>query len=324
MHFAFVPVTADKKRGGFKVSAKEVLTRRDLQSFHQDLSREMSRVFTRDVGIENGIVKERGGELSISQLKEQSSRAEDLRTRNDALEAAISRHYDKQKQELDQTDAMRRKLLEDAKMGAIAILTRAKTEASRITGDAIARRDEAQQELDNALREAQRAAGATEAHQAQIESLRADKSALEGEITALEANLVTVRGKAITEARISAIGEVVRPPFGKPRFQCSPEEADELKQAARGNYALAQELQNENSLRNKADRRAEVAEERAKEFERRIPTMAKRRRDEEIREQRDSLLAYLKKIGRVDHYLAEQDMIAFQREQSRRHDGYER
>lgn len=41
MHFAFVPVTEDKKRGGEKVSAKEVITKNDLKTFHTDLERHL-------------------------------------------------------------------------------------------------------------------------------------------------------------------------------------------------------------------------------------------------------------------------------------------
>src|SRR5699024_267750 len=37
MHFAFMPVTYDEKREREKVSAKEVLNRNELKSFHQDL-----------------------------------------------------------------------------------------------------------------------------------------------------------------------------------------------------------------------------------------------------------------------------------------------
>src|SRR5699024_4018561 len=37
MHFAFMPVTDDEKREREKVSAKEVLNRNELKSFHQDL-----------------------------------------------------------------------------------------------------------------------------------------------------------------------------------------------------------------------------------------------------------------------------------------------
>ena len=40
MHFAFVPVTEDK-RGGEKVSAKEVITKNDLKTFHTDLERHL-------------------------------------------------------------------------------------------------------------------------------------------------------------------------------------------------------------------------------------------------------------------------------------------
>src|SRR5699024_4620506 len=37
MHYAFMPVTYDEKREREKVSAKEVLNRNELKSFHQDL-----------------------------------------------------------------------------------------------------------------------------------------------------------------------------------------------------------------------------------------------------------------------------------------------
>lgn len=37
MHFSFVPVTTDKNKGHLKVSAKEVVSKYDLQTFHNDL-----------------------------------------------------------------------------------------------------------------------------------------------------------------------------------------------------------------------------------------------------------------------------------------------
>jgi hypothetical protein len=37
MHFSFVPVTIDKNKGHLKVSAKEVVSKYDLQTFHNDL-----------------------------------------------------------------------------------------------------------------------------------------------------------------------------------------------------------------------------------------------------------------------------------------------
>ncbi|MGG3754417.1 MobV family relaxase [Bacillus anthracis] len=39
MHFAFIPVVWDEKKQREKVSAKEVLTRKDLKTFHQDLDK---------------------------------------------------------------------------------------------------------------------------------------------------------------------------------------------------------------------------------------------------------------------------------------------
>lgn len=67
MHFAFVPVVEDKKRGGYKVSAKEKVNRNDLQKFHGDLSKHMEKVFGRDIGILNDATKE--GNKSIEELK---------------------------------------------------------------------------------------------------------------------------------------------------------------------------------------------------------------------------------------------------------------
>lgn len=43
MHFAFIPVVYDTKKGREKVSAKEVINREDLKTFHRDLQEEMDR-----------------------------------------------------------------------------------------------------------------------------------------------------------------------------------------------------------------------------------------------------------------------------------------
>lgn len=70
MHFAFVPVTEDRKRGGYKVSAKEVINRRDLQTFHSDLSKYLEQQLGFPVNVLNEATKE--GNRSIEQLKRQS------------------------------------------------------------------------------------------------------------------------------------------------------------------------------------------------------------------------------------------------------------
>lgn len=67
MHFAFVPVTADKKTGQLKVAASELVTRQDLKTFHGDLEKRMAFHFGRNVGILNEATKE--GNKSIEEMK---------------------------------------------------------------------------------------------------------------------------------------------------------------------------------------------------------------------------------------------------------------
>jgi hypothetical protein len=86
MHFAFVPVVADVKRGGFKLSAKEAVDLAELKRFHPELSAAVAAALGHEVAIENGVVKERGGNLTIAQLKAQGNRADKLQRENDALE----------------------------------------------------------------------------------------------------------------------------------------------------------------------------------------------------------------------------------------------
>ena len=77
MHFAFIPVVPDRRRGGFKVSAKEAITRKDLQVFHQELSRYINREFRLiglsglEINVLNGATKE--GNRSIAELKRESA-----------------------------------------------------------------------------------------------------------------------------------------------------------------------------------------------------------------------------------------------------------
>ena len=68
MHYAFVPVTTDKKRGDLKVSAKEIITRNHLQTFHQELDEYMTKIFGRDIGVFSEITRDKGN-LEVSELK---------------------------------------------------------------------------------------------------------------------------------------------------------------------------------------------------------------------------------------------------------------
>lgn len=87
MHFAFVPVFYDKKKDCYKVSAKDVVCRRDLKTFHQDLDAVMRKVFGRDIGVLNDETKE--GNLTIKQLKAQQKKADELAKQNAVVEKKI-------------------------------------------------------------------------------------------------------------------------------------------------------------------------------------------------------------------------------------------
>ena len=67
MHFAFVPVVADRRKGIDKVSAKECITKKDLQGFHVDLERYLSQIFGREVGILNDATRD--GNKTVAELK---------------------------------------------------------------------------------------------------------------------------------------------------------------------------------------------------------------------------------------------------------------
>ena len=67
MHFAFVPVIYDKKKERYKVSAFEVIDRRELTVFHAELEKHLESVLGHEVGILNEATKE--GNKSIEELK---------------------------------------------------------------------------------------------------------------------------------------------------------------------------------------------------------------------------------------------------------------
>ena len=71
IHFAFVPVCYDKKKDRYKCSAKEVLTRNDLQKFHVELQEHLERELGHEVAVLNGATKE--GNRSIDELRRQNA-----------------------------------------------------------------------------------------------------------------------------------------------------------------------------------------------------------------------------------------------------------
>lgn len=76
LHFAFIPVCVDKKKGIEKVSAKEVLTRNELRCIHREMAEHMSNIFGHDIGILNGATA--GGNKTIMELKAQDTQKEIL------------------------------------------------------------------------------------------------------------------------------------------------------------------------------------------------------------------------------------------------------
>lgn len=97
MHFAFVPVKFGfkEKRNNpdisveyHKVSAKEVVTRYDLKTFHEDLQKYLEKSLGHEVGILNEATKD--GNRSIEELKRQSA-TERLQKVNEKASQIVSR-----------------------------------------------------------------------------------------------------------------------------------------------------------------------------------------------------------------------------------------
>lgn len=85
IHFAFVPVTEDKKRGGEKLSAKEVITKNDLKTFHTDLERHLDSFRDWHFEVVNEATKD--GNKTIAELKKQTAHEEVLKAQHEATEA---------------------------------------------------------------------------------------------------------------------------------------------------------------------------------------------------------------------------------------------
>lgn len=89
IHFSFIPITKDKKKGGFKVSAKEVINKRELQVFHQDLDRYLEKALGHSVDVLNGSTKD--GNKTVAELKEKTFREkiEKLQEEADVLDGKV-------------------------------------------------------------------------------------------------------------------------------------------------------------------------------------------------------------------------------------------
>lgn len=71
MHFAFTPVTYNKKKGCYKFNAKQVGSRQDLQSFHKHFDQRLTKEMGYKTGVINGVTEIN---LSTKELKEVQKR----------------------------------------------------------------------------------------------------------------------------------------------------------------------------------------------------------------------------------------------------------
>ena len=90
MHFAFIPIVFDKKKGVYKVSAKEVINKKELQIIHKEIEAYISESLGRDVIMLNGATK--AGNKTVEELKAYGDLAktnETLKAENKELEQNI-------------------------------------------------------------------------------------------------------------------------------------------------------------------------------------------------------------------------------------------
>lgn len=73
MHFAFVPITMDRKKNRLTVSAKNVLSKTELQVFHKNFSKAMENYFGYDIGVHTDITAEQGGHKTIKELQKETT-----------------------------------------------------------------------------------------------------------------------------------------------------------------------------------------------------------------------------------------------------------
>lgn len=98
MHYSSIPATEDKNPNHEqqeKVCAKEVLTRNDLTTFHDDLQRYLrERMPDREINIITGITKEQGRNMTVQEIK---------------LNAKAERLKEKEKEVADREERLTRK-----------------------------------------------------------------------------------------------------------------------------------------------------------------------------------------------------------------------
>ncbi|MCU5209741.1 plasmid recombination protein [Bacillus paranthracis] len=100
MHFAFMPVVWDEKKQREKVSAKEVLTRKDLKTFHQDLDKFLKREIPHIY--KEGILNDKT--IGVDTVKDLKKHSEEIRKQKDALDADYKGYEQKIEKQMEFVD----------------------------------------------------------------------------------------------------------------------------------------------------------------------------------------------------------------------------
>ncbi|MBJ8073640.1 MobV family relaxase [Bacillus cereus] len=100
MHFAFMPVVWDEKKQREKVSAKEVLTRKDLKTFHQDLDKFLKKEIPHIY--KEGILNDKT--IGVDTVKDLKKHSEEIQKQKDDMDAEFKGHEQKLEKQIRSVD----------------------------------------------------------------------------------------------------------------------------------------------------------------------------------------------------------------------------
>ena len=217
MHFAFVPVTEDKKRGGEKVSAKEVITKNDLKTFHTDLERHLDSFRDWHFEVVNEATKD--GNKEIAELKKKNAlrgEIEALQTEKEVLTAAEVEAIKGEKTLLGGLKGVTHKEFEAVKRTAAAVesMTAERDQALARAERADLRATAAEAKVESAYADANRQL------QAKIREVEQDRPSMKAQMEivqlrkenqTLKTENSSLRGKvADLEAMVRRLGQIIR------------------------------------------------------------------------------------------------------------------
>lgn len=73
LHYCFIPAVTDKKHGGMKICAHNVITRNELKRFHGDLQKYLDNQGLH-AKVKTGITQSQGGNRTVKEMKEERNR----------------------------------------------------------------------------------------------------------------------------------------------------------------------------------------------------------------------------------------------------------